>query len=178
MRKFAKCFLLSVLLPLSSVLYFASCKVGYSFTGASVPPEAETFSVERFPNNAGLGPPTLSQTFTQDLRDRFMRQTDLDLTDRNGDIQYSGSIVDYEVEPVAVQGNQEGNDQASLNRLTMTVKVRYRNTIEEKDSFEREFSRFADFEADQSLSDVENELIEEINDQLTQDIFDASLSDW
>ncbi len=163
----------------SLLVFIPSCKVGYSFTGASIPAEAETLSVERFPNNAGLGPPTLSQTFTEDLRDRFMRQTDLDLVDRNGDLQYSGSIVGYDVEPVAVQSKGKSNtDQASLNRLTITVKVRYRNTINEEKSFEREFSRFADFEAAKSLSNVEDRLIQEVNDQLTQDIFDASLSDW
>ncbi len=152
--------------------------MGYSFSGASIPAEAETISIERFPNNAGLGPPTLSQTFTEDLRNRFMRQTDLDLVDRNGDLQYAGSIVGYDIEPVAVQGNQGRDQQASLNRLTITVKVRYTNTLNEEKNFERRFSRFADFEAGQNLSSVEDELIQEINDQLTQDIFDASLSDW
>ncbi len=165
---------LSVILPLLLPFLLIACKVDYSFTGASIPPEAESLSVERFPNNAGLGPPTLGQTFTEDLRDRFMRQTDLTLVDKNGDLQYSGSIVDYEVEPVAVQGNE----QASLNRLTMTVKVRYRNTLNQEKNFEKRFSRFADFEAGESLSSVEDQLIQEINDQLTQDIFDASLSDW
>lgn len=173
-----KRFLIPFLIACSISIPFSSCKVGYSFTGASIPAEAETLSIERFPNNSGLGPPTLSQTFTEDLRDRFMRQTDLDLVDRNGDLQYSGAIVGYEIEPVAVQGNQEGNEQASINRLTITVRVRYRNTIEKKKNFERQFSRFADFDASEQLANVEDRLIEEINDQLTQDIFDASLSDW
>lgn len=155
-------------------LLFLACKVDYSFTGASIPAKAETLSVERFPNNAGLGPPTLGQTFTEDLRDRFMRQTDLTLVDEKGDLRYKGSIVDYQVEPVAVQGN----DQASLNRLTITVRVKYKNSLEQKKSFKKQFSRFADFESGQSISSVEEQLIQEINDQLTQDIFDASLSDW
>lgn len=153
---------------------FLGCKVDYSFTGADIPPEAETISIDRFPNNAGLGPPTLSQTFTEDLRDLFMRQTDLELVPDNGDLQYEGEITGYNIQPAAVQGD----DRASLNRLTITVKVRYRNSLQEDKSFERNFSRFADFEGGQSLSEVEDELITEINDQLTQDIFDASLSDW
>lgn len=164
----------TIILAFLSPLFILACKVDYSFTGASIPAEAETLSVERFPNNAGLGPPSLGQTFTEDLRDRFMRQTDLTLVDKNGDLQYKGSIVDYEVEPVAV----EGNEQASLNRLTITVRVRYKNTLEKKKNFEKRFSRFADFESGKSLSSVEDQLINEINDQLTQDIFDASLSDW
>lgn len=163
-------FLPFLILPFTTL----ACKVDYSFTGADVPAEAETISIDRFPNNAGLGPPNLGQVFTEDLRDLFMRQTSLELVSGRGDLQYEGEIVDYEIDPVAVQGD----DQASLNRLTMTVKVRYKNTIEEEKDFEKNFSRFADFEGSESLAEVEEELVEEINDQLTQDIFDASLSDW
>ncbi len=163
-------FLLFILLLLTAT----NCKIRYSFTGADVPAEANTLSVDYFPNNASLGGPNLGQTFTEDLRNLFLNQTNLDLVSENGDLQFEGSITGYNVEPIAIQGNET----AAMNRLTIRVRVKYTNTIQPDKNFETTFSRFADFESSQNLASVEDELVEEINQQLVQDIFDRSLSNW
>lgn len=162
---------MAVLLP---VLLLYSCKTRYSFTGADIPPEAETISVSQFPNRTSLAGPNLSQTFTEELRNIFLKQTDLDLVEKKGDLRYEGRITRYNVKPVAV----ESNERAAMNRLTIAVKVEYTNTVNEEKNFESRFSRFADFDSDRNLSEVEDRLIAEITEQLVQDIFDRSLSDW
>ena len=96
----------------------AGCGV-YSFTGASIPPEAKTISIQFFPNRAQLVEPTLSPLFTDALRDQFVNQTNLELVDRNGDLAFDGEIVEYRTSPVAIQGDQT----AALNRLTIGVNV-------------------------------------------------------
>lgn len=159
---------------LSIFLCLSSCSVKYSFTGTSIDPEIKSVSIQYFESFAPLAKPTLSQVFTEALKDRFIQQTNLSLVQKGGDIQFSGKITGYETRPVAIQGNET----AALNRLTITVEVDFVNTQDEKKNFKQKFSRFEDYSSNQSLSSVEDALIEEINEQLIQDIFNKSVSDW
>ena len=152
----------------------SGCKMSYSFSGASVPPEAQTVSVEYFQNNASLAPPTLSQTFSEALRDKLSSQTRLGLINKGGDLAFEGSIAGYATSPIAIQSS----DQAALNRLTISVNVKYTCAFDEKKNFEQTFSRFFDYPSTQSLAAVEDQLIRDINEQLVQDIFNRALNDW
>ena len=151
-----------------------SCKVNYSFTGASIAEDVKTVSVKTFQSYAPLANANLTQSFTEALKDVFISQTNLDLVTRNGDLQFEGAITGYAITSVAIQGNET----AALNRLTVTVKVKFTNTKDSKQDFETSFSRFADFESSQNIASIEDELIKDINDQLTQDIFNKSVSNW
>ena len=136
---------------------------------------AKTFSVDYFTPVSPLAGPEVGQQFTEDLKDLIQRQSTLRWVPEGGEIQYSGRIVGYDVSTSAVAGGQE---VASQNRLTMQVQVRYVHTLDPTLDFERTFSRFADFPATSDLFDVESELVEEINGQLTQEVFNASLGNW
>src|SRR6187401_3638319 len=76
-----------------------SCKVGYSFTGASISPDVKTFTVKFFTKTASLGPASLSQEFTERLKDKFLSQTSLSLVDKNGDLTFEGTISNYTISP-------------------------------------------------------------------------------
>lgn len=165
-----------ILFELLIITLLPSCKVGYSFSGASIAPDVKTVSIKTFQNVAPLAQPTLSQTFTESLKDIFITQTNLSLVEKGGDLQFEGKITGYNVTPVAIQGNQLST--ASLNRLTVTVQVKFINTKDEKQNFEQSFSRFTDFDASRNLSSVENELIKDINSQLSQDIFNRAVTNW
>lgn len=151
-----------------------SCKVNYSFTGASIPEAVKTVSVQIFQSYAPLANANMSQTFTEALKDKFLSQTNLDLVSDNGDLQFDGSITGYSVTSVAIQGNET----AALNRLTITVKVKFTNTKDDSLDYETSFSRYTDYESSQNLGSIEDGLIIEINDQLTQDIFNKAVSNW
>jgi len=161
--------LISFLLLLTS-----SCKVKYSFTGGSVDPKVKTVSIQYFPNKASIVVPTLSQTFTQALRDRFSTQTRLTLVNYNGDMDIEGSITGYAVQPEAIQANQT----AALNRLTITVEVKFTNKIDEKQNFEQSFARFEDYSSSQNLSAVQDGLIQDINSALIDDIYNKTVVNW
>ena len=150
-----------------------SCKVNYTFTGGNVG-DAKTISVKTFQNYAPLANANLSQTFTEGLKDKFISQTNLDLIASNGDLQFEGSITGYNVTSVAIQGNET----AALNRLSITVKVKFTNTLDDKQDYETSFTRYSDYESSQNLASIEDGLITEINDQLTQDIFNKAVSNW
>jgi hypothetical protein len=159
--------LFSILIPQTG------CGV-YSFTGASISPEVKSVSIDFFPSYAPLAPANMPQSFTESLRELFVSRTNLDLFTKNGDIQFEGYISDYRTRPVAIQGNET----AAKNRLTVTVNVTYSNTKDEDKSFEKTFTRFADFEATQNLTDVEQTLILEINEQLILDVFNEAVVNW
>jgi Lipopolysaccharide-assembly len=146
----------------------------YSFTGASIDPEIKTFSVSYFPNNAPLVQPTLSQSFTDALKEKLTSQTDLILVKSGGDLRFSGEITGYSTRPIAIQGNET----AAMNRLSVTIKVQFENTFDDKQSFETSFTRYQDYESSLSLSAVEGTLIDEINEQLVEDVFNKAVVNW
>jgi len=152
--------------------------VGYSLSGASVG-DAKTFQVNFFQNFADQSPgstiePGLDRDFTLALQDRIRDQTSLDLTNSNADLVYEGEITEYRVAPMTATANQS----AAQNRLTMTVMVRFYNNKKEDSDFERRFSFFYDFSANDLLESVKSEAHTEIFERLTNDIFQASLADW
>ncbi len=162
------------LLALVAVL-LAGCKVNYSFTGASVSPDVKTISIATFPSyQAPLAPPSLGQSFTENLKDIFLRQTNLTLVKSNGDLIIEGEITQYRTSDEAVTGN----DVSTVSRLTIVVNVIYTDTKNEDNSYEKSFTNFAQFDGTQTLSSVESQLIEEINEKLAQDIFNISLGNW
>lgn len=146
----------------------------YSLNGASIPMETKTISVQFFSNNTTLGSPSISQKFTEKLRDMVSTQTNLALMKQNGDLEFEGSITDYNIAPVAIQST----DQAALNRLSMTVNVKFKNKFDATKNFEQAFTRFADYKTSSSLSAEEDNLLLEINRQLTEDIFNKAFNNW
>lgn len=146
----------------------------YSFTGASIPAEAKTVSVQYFPNQAQLINPTLSNDFTTALRDAMMNQTSLDMVDSGGDLAFEGEIVDYRTTPVAITSGQT----AALNRLTITVNVRFVNLFDESKNFETKFSHYEDYPSDQELNSVQESLTGTIIEALVEDVFNKALVNW
>ncbi len=152
-----------------------SCRMGYSFTGASISPDVKTISIGYFANNASFVVPTLSRVLTDGLKDYFTSQTRLILVDHNGDLDIEGAITGYTFLPIAIQGNET----AAMNRLTITVTVSFINKKNEKQNFENKtFSRYLDYPSSQNLSAVQDQLITQIDNQLIQDVFNQCVVNW
>jgi hypothetical protein len=156
------------------LIVISSCKVNYSFSGASVSPDVKTVSIQYFRNNASLAPPTISQSLTEALKDIFTSQTKLGMVSQGGDLNFDGEITGYATAPVAIQSN----DLAALNRLTITVHVIFTNTKDEKQNFETSFSRYAEYKSTESLTAIQSTLIDQINKELVQDIFNKAMINW
>ncbi len=155
------------------VLIVQGCGV-YSFTGGSTG-DAETIQIDYFPNNAPLVEPIVSQKFTTDLQDLFLRQTNLELTRAGGDLHFEGEITEYRIIPISATANQT----AAQNRLNMSVRVRFFNRLVPEDDFDQTFSFFADFDANAQLTGtVLEDALNVIFERITQDIFNASVAKW
>ena len=164
---------LIIVFSIAISLLVNSCGV-YNFTGAK-PVDAKTFQVNYFQNNAQLIEPGIERTFTLELQDIIQNQTNLNLVSQGGELLYEGEIVDYRITPMTATADQ----RAAQNRLTISVNVRFTNRNKEDDNFEKRFSFFYDFDANQQL--VGSQLttaLDVIFERITQDIFNESLAKW
>lgn len=157
-----------------SSLLLVACTVKYSLSGASIPPDAKTFSVAYFPNNAPMVAPVLSATLTDELTQRFATRTNLVQVEEGGDFAFEGEIVGYS----STTSSVSSGDYALQNRLSISIKVKFTNAIDDKMSFNRNFSAYADYDSTKLLTEVEGELIPQIVEQLVTDIFQAAASNW
>lgn len=164
------------IISILTALLLTSCGVAikYSLSGASIPPDAKTFSVAYFPNNATMVSPILSSTLTDALVDIFSRRTRLQQVEEGGDFAFEGEITNY----TSTTASVSSDDYALLNRLTITVKVRFTNALDDTMSFNQTFTAYEDYDSTQLLTEVEGTLIPEIVDKLVTDIFMAAASNW
>ena len=164
---------LHYILAITILLLFNSCNV-YNFTGTGKI-DAKTFQVNFFPNNAELIEPGIDRTFTLELQDLIQNQTNLNLVKTGADLIYEGEIVDYRISPMTATADQ----QASQNRLTIRVNVRFTNKKKETDDFEKTFDFYYDYPAAQQLNgETLNKALKDIFERITQDIFNESLAKW
>jgi hypothetical protein len=156
------------------VVIASGCSVKYSFTGASISPEVKTVSVDHFQNLAPLVNPTLSTTITEELKNKFVSQTRLSVISGFGDLTFSGEIRNYQVQPVAIQGNEV----AAMNRLTIAVRVKFQNSKDPTQNYDKTFSQYEDFDSREQLALVEQDLVRIIVEKLIEDIFNNAVANW
>ena len=167
-----KVVLTQIFAVISFPLLFFGCGV-YSPYGAQTS-GAKTYSVSAFQLVTPLASASSALALTEELRDRIQRQSSLRHVNAEGELQSAADITVWDVKPVNVQGDET----AASNRLTIGLRLSYENTIVPDLSFERTFTRFADYTSDQDLLQIEDELVDEIGEQLSQDVFNATLGNW
>jgi hypothetical protein len=153
------------------LITLSSC---YSFKGASLDPNLKTIQISNIRMETAGGPANLSLAINEKLKEYFQRNTSLKINNKNPDLQIEGSIIGYELTPQA----PTGDDKAGLNRLTLTIQFRLINRLDEDKNFEQEFSFYQDFPQNQTLPQVEKELIPKLVDQIILDLFNKIAGDW
>lgn len=162
-----------LVLFLSLVLSYQSCGVSYSLSGGSIPDWMRTVEVQYFENVSPMVYPTLSQNFTEGLKEYIRSHTRLSQVQSDGDAVFEGRITNYTITPAAVEAN---TDRAALNRLSITVSVKYTNTRDEEASFEQSFTQFQEFSG--LIQDKEESLNTEIIKMLTEEIYNKAFANW
>lgn len=157
------------------VIISQACTVSLINTGIDYT-VLESFSLDQFDVKDSNAPPTSGQFFSEQLKDRILNNTRLKYEEENGDIQFSGNVTGYNITALAPQADQT----VAFQRLTVQLTINYKD-IKQKDGsndWNQNFSRFANFSADQDLSSVEDALIEEIYIQILDDVFNKAFSGW
>ena len=164
--------ILLLILFISSVI--SGCKVSYSFSGASISPMIKTLSVQNFLNRAALVQPGLDQAFTDALIDKCKAQTSLETVSNLGDVNFEGEITEYKTMPLTVAADA----YAAMNRFTISVRVKFTNSVETDLSFDQTFTRYEDYDSNLDLSAVEGDLSTKIIEQIVEDIFNKAFVNW
>ncbi|WP_246559042.1 LptE family protein [Hymenobacter piscis] len=151
----------------------------YSFSGTNIDPKVKTVSISTFANNASNGPSFLAQRFTEDFKDYFQRNTTLKLVPRDGDLQFEGQIIAYDFAPAAIQ-QQNGQDQAGANQLTIQVRVKFTNTQDPKQDFEQTLQTTRPFPATRDITSINNDAtaLRELFRNIITDAFNKSVANW
>lgn len=161
-------------LVISLLLVLSGCSIRMTMSGASIPDNLQKFSVQYIVNRAPLVNPTLSQNLTEALKDRILNESRLTLSRNLGDVDFSGEITGYDTRPMAIKADA----LSAETRLTVTVKVRYRNFKDPKKNWESSFSAYQDFPSEKNLTEVEDELTKIMIDQITENVFNKAFADW
>lgn len=165
-----------LLLPVL-LLLLTSC---YSFRGISLPEGAEVAVINLFENNSLNAPPTLALDVTEALRIKVRDEARLRIVEQSPDLEFKGTLVDFRVSAEAPTAGDRttGEAFANLNRLTIVVAIEYVNHLDEKDDgWRSNFSSFFDFPGSTPLTSVQDEAIEDILDQITEQIFNKAFTD-
>ncbi len=154
---------------------FTACSISYSFNGASIDyTKVSTITIHEFPNQAPLVSPPLAQNFTEGLKDMYIRRTRLQMVPANGDLELEGEITGYDLAPMAIKEDA----YSSQTKLTMTVRVRYMNKSAPEEDFEQSFSAYREFDSNQMLQDVQDELNDILIKEITEQIFNQTVANW
>ena len=149
----------------------------YSFSGVNIDPSVRTISIQNFENSAGEGPSNLTQVVTNSFKNYYQRNTNLTVLQRDGDLQLEGQIVSFTLTPAAVQ--REGNiDQATLNRLTLGIQIRYVNTTDPEKDFDQQFTITEDFPQNVDITSIPPAAIDRMTERLVADVFNKTVADW
>lgn len=163
----------------SVMIIFQGC---YSLKGISISPTIQSFYVEQFQNGVVNAPPDIAQRFSDVLKDRVTRNTRLDYDEQLPDIEFSGVVSSFRVQSVAPERNTtaDGSPEfgSALNRLNISVEVEYVNNQDDEDVWSQVFSFWEDYDNETVLSDVQDQLIENIFEQIATDIFNKSFTNW
>jgi len=163
----------SLLILIILVLSTFSCGI-YSFSGASISSEVKSISVKQFINSSSLAPTVLANSLTDQLKNKFLLETNLIPTNSDGDLVFSGQITNYSINPIAIQTDET----ASKNRLSITIKVKFINIRDKESNYNKTFSRYVDYESSEDFTNIEEYLNEEVVSQLVDDIFNEALTNW
>ena len=164
-----KKFLLIAAVALAAV----SCGI-YSFTGTNIQADVKTICIPLVEYKALRVNPSLANSLTEALQDKFRKLTSLEQVDVDGDLELVCEVTGYDVKATAITAGEV----AAQNRLTVTVKIEFTNRKYPEDDVSQSFSAYEDYDSSNSLDAVEAGLCETIIEKLVEDIFNATVAQW
>lgn len=154
---------------------FSSCSISYKFDGASIDyTTTKTMTIETIVNQASHQYAPMSNDFTEALKNIFITRTKLEMVPYDGDLQISGSIVTYDLAPMAIQENAI----SAKTKFTIGIKIKFVNRVQPSQSFERTFTEFTDFDSNIMFNTIEGQLVHELSERIIKQIYSATVENW
>lgn len=156
-----------------AMIKFIGCCT-YSFTGASVPEHLNTIAIPIAEDRSGAGVPGLREMLTEDVINKFIEDNSLQVAEQTkADAILESVIISFSDAPSIVSAGEN----ISLRRVTITVKVVYKDLVERKTIFDENFSNYGDYEPAEA-QDKREEAITTALDKISEDILLAVVSGW
>jgi hypothetical protein len=172
-NKTLKLALLNLLFVVLITINFTSC-CAYSFTGASVPEHLKTIAIPIADDRSGSGEPGLREGLTQKLVQKFIEDNTLQVAERtSANAILECTIVSLSDAPAIVSAGEN----ITSRRITIGVKVLYRDLVNRKTIFEKTFTNYSDYSSSnpvQGRTDAINSAI----DKISEDILLDTVSGW
>lgn len=168
---------MKLIIAFLTLILLTSCwPKSISFVDGSLPDEWEYFYLNTLKNNAANAPLSYSAILSDAIKDGIQNGSRLKLaTDaKDAQVEIEGTITSYSITPIALI---EG-DNATQNRLTISVKFNFFITAPEDDEMTLVSTRFFDYDASADLASQESVFLDEINAQIVQDVTNKLLSNW
>ena len=162
-----------IVLVFCSIVTCSCGSVSFNMSGASIG-NAKTCQVVYFENRADIVNPRLSAQMTDALKDKIQSSSSLRLVNSNADVLFEGEITGYNVQPQQVTAS----GTAAKDRLTISVKIKFTNSLDSEKSYDKSFSRFQEYTGGTSLSSVEGQLVDDILMELMEDIYNEAFASW
>ncbi len=166
-------FFMAISVAVLSIIALTGCKI-YKFTDSSVNPNIKSVTINTIPNMAAIQVPSIAPLLVEKLQTRFLRETNLRMMQEGGDIEISGVIVDYFIDPVAITNTET----VAQNRLTISVKIDFTSKIEPEKNFSTTFRELEVYEATLSSNTVDDQIAPLVLDKLVQVIFNKAFVNW
>ena len=164
-------FLLFITLP---IVNFVGCCV-YSFTGASVPKHLKTIAIPLAIDKSGSGEAGLGESLTSNLTQKFIDDNTLQVTNKNNsDALLQCTIVSLTDAPAVVAAGEN----VTSRRITITVQVVYKDLVERKTIFSKDFSNYGDYSTSNGGIVARNNAVQKAIDNISEDILLATVSGW
>lgn len=168
-------FIYAVVMAVVVLTGATACSVSYKFNGASIDyTKTKTIQIADFPIRSSYVWGPMASIFNNQLKDEFASHTKLIQVKRNGDLKIEGEITQYTQQNKSVSA--EG--YSAQTELSMTVNVRFTNNANHKEDFERQFTARSTYETTQSLNSVQEELVTQMCEEITEQIFNATVANW
>ncbi len=166
---------MKALLLVLMVMSATGC-IRYSFSGVAIPDNVNTIYIPFFQDQSGSGLADLSDRLNESLINRFVNQTRLRITNdaEQADIVMEGVITGYRNVPFSIGGNE----QASLNRVTVTVRASFKYRTEPRAVWNKGFTGNGDFDPSSNPIDGETAAAGVAMDQIAQTMFNDSVGRW
>lgn len=156
------------------LLLTTACTVSYTFTGTSINYDIiKSIQIDKVNNRAPYGWAPMEAMFNNKLQDKYANQTKLKLVKRKGDLHIAGEITAYDQYNKGISSD----GYSSQVQLKMTVNIRFEN-FPKNQQWERQFTATTQYNSTQQLSSAQETLVNEMIDDLTDQIFNATVSDW
>ena len=173
MKRFRKhIYIIGVILTIGIL---AACSVSYKFNGASIDyTQTKTIQIADFPIRSSYVWGPMGPLFNNTLKDLYASQTRLSQVKRNGDLKVEGEITQYQQRNKSVAAD----GYSAQTELSITVNVRFTNSKNHKEDFERQFTATATYDTSKSLASVQEELVTQMCKNICDQIFNATVANW